>query len=228
MAVSLTTIYNQALGACGARNNISLPAEASRETNACNLWYETVRDQILSASRWPEATRQGHLAVLKEIDTDGIWQPGEPRPNYRFAYALPSDYLHPQWLTTFDRFAVMVYDDDQLALMTNTASAHLIYTARQTKLTLWGPQLRLAITLGLAAFICTDLTGKEKRALSLLERANTVITNAREMAANTNNEQYEVLPEWITARGYSDSQITRYFYPLGPLLAIAEIPAGVS
>lgn len=222
MATDVVALYNLALDSIGARATIALPTEESREAEACRLWFPNIRDQVLASAAWPEATKMERLATLKtqDADEDGVWASLDPRPDLTYSYACPSDMLRPQCLTDFSRFAVQSYGDENKALMTNATSPILIYTFRHTKVSQWSSELQMAIMYGLAASICTSLTGKPSRAKDLFEKANNRIIAARESAANMNDEQFESLPEWITARGYSGGTSTlRYVYPFGSLLS---------
>lgn len=224
MATDIVVLYNLALNAIGARSNISLPSEDSREAEVCNLWFPNIRDQILASASWPEATKMERLALLAEHEDDGVWIQGSPRPDLLNAYALPTDCLRPQFISNYSHFTIQSYGDENRALMTNYGSPILVYTFRHTKPAFWSQELQMAIMYGLAASICIPLTGKSSRAKLLLEQANNNILAARETAANTNNERFESLPDWITARGYSDGALqSRYHYPFGSLLSVSNV-----
>jgi hypothetical protein len=81
----------------------------------------------------------------------------------------------------------------------------------------------MAIVYGLAANIAMPLTGKPSRAKALAERANELITMARVSAANSNNEFYESVPDWIAARGFTGYNTQRYFHPYGSMLSVANV-----
>lgn len=223
MATDEVVLYNLALDLIGARTSISSPLEPSREAEACQLWFPNIRDQVLASAPWPEATKMERLALLGSQDND-IWVVGEPRPDLLNTYSLPSDCLRPQYLTDFSKFAIQSFAPESRALMTNTTSPILVYTFRHTLVPLWSQELQMAVMHGLAASICTSLTGKTSRAKLLIEQANERILAARESAANTNDERLDSLPDWIAARGYTDvSSQTRFFYPFGSLLASASV-----
>lgn len=223
MATDAVVLYNLALDTIGARNKISLPTEDSREAEACNLWFPNIRDQVLAAAPWPEATKMERLALLAEQDDDS-WIVGEPRPDLLNAYATPTDMLRPQYVSNFGKFTIQSFGTEQKALMTNEASPILIYTFRQTLVQLWNQELQMAIMYGLAAAICISLTGKTSRQKLLLEQANQRILAARESAANMTDERIDSLPDWIAARGFTDtSNQSRFFYPFGSLLTSANV-----
>lgn len=223
MATDAVVLYNLALDLIGARAKISLPSEQSREAEACNLWFPQIRDAVLASAAWPEATKMERLAQLG-AQSEETWLQGDPRPDLAYSYALPADCLRPQYLTSGGQFSIQHFAPESRALMTNSATPILVYTFRNTLVSVWSPELQMAIVYGLAANICPSLTGKTSRVKSLIEQANSRIISARETAANTNNEQFEVVPDWIAARGYSGSTpIEKYVYPFGALLTINNV-----
>lgn len=219
MTVDITTLYNLALDAVGARSRISQPTEGSRESETCELWFPAIRDQVLASARWPEATKMQRLAQLG-LQDDDAWLAGEPKPGYAYVYAIPADCLRPQYVTDYTPFDIQHFDDENRGLHTNTLAPILVYTFRQEIISLWSAELKMAVVYGLAANICVPLTGKPSRAKQLLQQANVNIIAARETAANMNNEQFEHMPDWIAARGYSGSTpLTQFTYPFGSLLS---------
>lgn len=208
-------VYNLALNAVGERSNLSSPTENSRQAEVCRLWYETVRNHILSAAPWPEAMAFDYLALLDEQDNN-TWTAGEPRPGYRYVYAEPSDCLRPRYLSTFEPFM-----RTEGRIHTNTQSAILFYTKKQANVSLWSSDLLMAIAYGLAAHICNPLSGKPSRARVLADQANELILGARVNAANSQTEQHESIPEWIRARGYTIPERQRFIYPMGNLLQVS-------
>lgn len=226
MASDIVVLYNLALDSIGARSNISLPTEQSREAETCNLWFPNIRDQVLASASWPEATKMERLGLLatQDTDEDGVWAAGDPRPDLMNSYALPTDMLRPQYVTGYSSFTIQSYGAENRALMTAGENPILVYTFRSTKVSMWGPELQMAIMYGLAANICIPLTGKSSRAKLLIEQANERIIAARETAANMNNERWDSLPDWIAARGFTDGgSQTRYFYPFGSLLSVSNV-----
>lgn len=223
MAISSEVqVYNLALNAIGERSDISSPTEQSRAAEVCHLWYSPVRDQILAAAPWPEATKIAYPALLATADDDDAWLETEPRTGYAYVYAMPSDALRPRYMSDFSRFLFTSYNG-QRALHSNTAQAILAYTSRLENIALWDSELQMAIVYALAANICMPLNGKPSRAKMLAERANDLVLNARVSAANANNESYESIPDWITARGFNTSTPSRYFHPYGGLLTLDAV-----
>lgn len=220
MAESITSLFNLALSSVGARTDISSPSEQSQEAATCQLWYPQVRKQVLAGAHWPSATKTKKLAVLVDRNTANTdWADGDPQPGFRFSYGLPSDYLRARFLTDYSRFVITDYDGNNKALATNKETALLTYTFDQTNPLQWDAELSSAIMFALAAYICMPLTGKAARAKTMIERSNALIMSAREGAANTNAVTYDVVPDFIKARGYTENlQPTQYVYQTGSLL----------
>lgn len=217
-ATSEVSIYNLALNAVGERSNVASPTESSREAEVCRLWYDSVLELVLAAAHWPEATKIEYLAQLEERG-DEAWSSIEPRPGYRYVYALPSDCVRPRYTADFSKFLVTDYGNNVKALHSNTDQVILAYTAK-INVAQFEPTLRMALAYGLAAHICMPLNGKPQRAKSLESKANELIWQAREIAANTSMERYEHIPDWIAVRGTNFVQSDAYFYPNGSLLTV--------
>lgn len=213
------SVFNLALNQAGARDNVTLTTEASREAEVCRLWYPVVRDQLLRAAHWPSARKVERLALLAQATGDE-WDPLQPEPGYSYCYSQPSDMLYPRFLSNYAPFIVNNFGSTP-AITTNIESAILIYTFRQTTVGKWESSLQSAIVFGLAAFICMPLSGKPKRAQSLAQQANQIVQQAQMEAANEGSRQLDSLPDWLTARGYVDSNAgnPRFLYPFGPLLS---------
>lgn len=239
MIGSATAIFNLALNSIGSRSDVSSVDERSREAEVCRLWYPIARDTVLQAAFWPGTKAFARLSVLAER-TDVPWTLNDPEPGYRFAYAIPTDLIQPRYLTTMERFTtglmpagnpndLMPEGTDQVrALFAQTEGAVLIYTKSQTVPILWDPQLALAIAFSLAAYISMPLHAKVARAKEAAQMANDKILQARISAANSEENQYESIPEWISARGYAEvAPAFRYTYPLGPMISVDQI-AGVN
>lgn len=217
------SIFNLALNQVGARDNVTITTEASREAEVCRLWYPVVRDQVLRAAHWPSCRKVARLAVLAE-SADVPWTELLPEPGYNYCYGQPDDMLYPRSLTTYDPFIVNNFGSVP-AITTNAYQAILLYTFRQTQVSRWESSLQSAIAFGLAAHICMPLTGKSNRTKVLLDQANSIVTTARMEAANEGNFMLDTLPDWIAARGYSDTTILapRFVYPFGTLLGISNV-----
>lgn len=211
-------VYNLALNAVGETANVSSPTENSRRAEVCRLWYDLVRDQVLEAAPWPEATKLRRLALAQERGEDG-WETGDPQPGYSYSFALPADCLRPQYLTCYAQFELSVEGVVRL-LHCNDPEPILRYTRAETNVALWSNNLLMAIVYGLAAHIAQPLSGKTSLTATLVQRANDFILAARVSSANQTMRMHEVIPEWIKGRSYYHMETQQFFYPTGSLFSV--------
>lgn len=221
MTDSVVELYNQALSATGHSGTISDITETSREANLCNLWYDTVRKNVMKAAWWPCTRATTSLAVNKERDMNVAWTDGDPLPSYKYAYKLPGNCLAPRYLASFGRFSTGVGVDsgsDINVLFCNETPAILNYSRNDIPLTLWDENLRLAVVLSLASRFARGISGKEGLSRNLLQEATILVREAATEIANEVDEQNQELADWHFARGYSPANsINRYLYPLEKL-----------
>ena len=215
-----TGVFNLALDASGSRHTVTAPTEKSREAEICNRWYDPVVDQVLSAAFWPTGRGNERLALQAERDPGEAWVETDPDPGWLYSYAAPSDMLHPRHMSDYSRF-VLGTTANERRILTNTPDAILTYSARQTNVGLWDPELLMAIVYALAAHITLPLQGKPARAQLVGDKANQLILQARVSAANSDENQQDSIPPWLSARGYTgELAVSRYIYPYGPLINV--------
>lgn len=225
MANTKLDVFNMAMYHCGTREDIADVNEESREAEVCRLLYDRVRDHVLRSAYWSSAKGFKRLAVVVERDDTLAWAATDPEPGFRFAYAVPNDFLYPRFLTSYERFSTGVLNN-QSVIFANTEDAILQYTMRQENVALWDANLFMAMTFALAAYATMPLNGKPQRASNAAQQANNLILEARVANANSEDNQIDTMPSWITARGYAGSAVdSRYFYPYGPMINIASVPA---
>ena len=216
MADTVVSVFNQALGACKVRASIASETENSPELRVCVLWYETILKQVLRAAPWPAASSYMRLAAFAENE-DETWVPGSPAPGYRYSYNLPADMVRPRALTTWEPFEISQVGN-RARLSTNTIAPILSYTSYLTDITQWDDSFRLAVVFGLAAVISGKLTGSQSLGRELQSQANQLIVEAQVSAANSDEETYEAVPEWLSARGFGNVSSQKFIYPNGALL----------
>lgn len=213
MAYSVITIWNLALSAVGSRGAISSESEVGREADLCRLWFPLVRDTGLKAASWPCATKFARLALLAERADNTDWTATDPNPTWRYAYGVPSDLLAPRHLVSYARFVRGLVGSDN-ALMTNESQAVLCYTMNQTDISRWDAGLVNAVVHMLAAKLAKPISGKVTLAQAMIEEAREAILLARAELANESDDQYEMLPSWIAARGYEmGPSVSRFVWP---------------
>lgn len=217
MADTIVSVWNQALGACEVRASIASEVENSPEARSCRLWYETILKQVLRAAPWPAASSYQRLALFSDASEEESWAPGNPAPGYAYAFTIPSDMIHPRNLNTFGNFEISSVNGKR-KLSTNESTPILNYTKYLTDITEWDDSFRLAIVNALAAAICGKLTTSRGKARDLEGKANELILVARVQTANDDQETYEAMPEWFSARGFMGTSPVRFVYPSGSLL----------
>lgn len=227
MATDEVGIYNMALSSIGTRSSVSSLTENSREREVCSIWYETVRDLVLSAAFWPSVrkwTRLAQIATRADFNTD--WTKDDPSPQWTYVYATPTDLLTPRFLSTYGRFTMELYTptdgSETLAIMTDEAAPILCYSKRDNNVSRWHASLQMAVAYALGAYICQPLTGKLTTSLQMERKANDLIAEARAATANEQEERYESIPDWIAARGTAlANPRTKFLFPYGPMLSIS-------
>lgn len=218
MAQDLVGLYNLALSACGTRSLVSVPGEASRESEICDLHYPVVRDIVMSAAHWTSLKAAVSLPLLASRDQNSQFASGDPLPNWLYAYGLPPDYLHPRYINAWSRFEIGIHNNAK-ALFANDSVVVLTYTRRVDVLQLLEPNLYHAIAYALASAISLALHGKVSRAKLNIEMANKHIVEARATDANKDYKMFESIPPWLAARGVTQpGMFSEFIYPHGPLL----------
>lgn len=214
MAADVVTIFNWAIGALGNRSRIQSPTEDSVEAEACLLYYENVRDQVLRSAPWDCARTYKRLAQQSFNDGADAWTTADPAPGWNRAFALPADFLWPRFLASYGRFELGVTSGNQRVLYTNDVTPILCYTKRQELVGLWDADLQAAVAYALAAHICLKVTGSTDKVRTVTAQAVDKILSARSSAANAPNMQFESVPEGLAARGYGGIAPTaQYIYP---------------
>lgn len=87
MSLSVTQIYNMALGDCPA-DRIDAPDDGSFEAEACNTHYQPALELLLEDHDWDFAVIRSTLAELTNDRAD----------EWGFAYALPSGMARPRYI----------------------------------------------------------------------------------------------------------------------------------
>lgn len=214
MSISVVDIYNWALAAVGTRSRVQSPTESSTEAEACSIFYENVRDQILRSAPWDCARAFKRLAESAENTGDAAWLETDPAPGWRFAFALPSNFIWPRYLASYAKFELGLNSLDQRMLYTNDPAPILCYTKRQTRVDLWDADLQAAMGFALGAHICMKITSSESKTRLVTAQAIDKILSARQAAANAPNFSLDTVPEWIAARGYGGvAPVSPFLYP---------------
>ena len=148
------------------------------------------------------------------------WVEGDPQPPWLYRHAVPSDFLYPRYLETYENFALGDFNG-QPVIYSMTDGTTLIYTKKQTVPPAWDVNLYHAVVYALAAAISMNLHGKPARAHEMAVEANQYITTALIATANENMMEMDSIPDWLIARGVNvGTYPSRYIFQTGPLLSL--------
>jgi hypothetical protein len=202
---TITDICNAAISHCGTRSKISSIDEGSPEANACLNHFAMVRDTTLRAHDWNFARLTQSLALLQN-----------PPARWTYKYAVPTDCLRVRRLNDVpllalpETFFEMAGDKDSTGayigvILTDAASVSAIYTAQVTDPLRWDQGFTDAVTYGLAARMCFELSGKEDRVKTLSQLWQLTLNVAAAQAAGEGSAFNRIyMPEAAAARGYDD------------------------
>jgi hypothetical protein len=202
---TVTDICNAAISHCGTRSKISSIDEGSPEANACLNHFAMVRDATLRLHDWNFARLTASLALLQN-----------PPARWAYKYALPTDCLRVRRLNDVpllvlpETFFEMAADKDSTGayigvILTDAASVSAIYTAQVTDPIRWDQGFTDAVTYGLAARMCFELSGKEDRVKTLSQLWQLSLNSAAAQAASEGSSFNRIyMPEAAAARGFDD------------------------
>jgi hypothetical protein len=216
-------LYNQALTQAMARTTLTDITENKPGANTCNLFYETVRQNVLKTASWPSTRKFARLPLLVERNFTNDWADTDPSPGWRYAYGLPTDMLAPRYLHSYMPFEVEYFPSQGvMAIMTNATSPILHYTFDQKNVAMWDPALYRAIMFALSAHITLPLNGKPGLAQYLNQQALDIIVQAQTDVANQDEHYEEALPEAVEVRGYGESPVrTKFMFPYETLNGVS-------
>lgn len=149
----VVTICNLALGRLGTTRIMSLD-EASQPARYCKLFYENTRDEVLRSHPWSFAKARQTLSLLSTTPSFG----------WANQFQLPADCLRPIQVNEWEQDEA---PDNWLIegnrLLTDASTVDLLYVRRVTDSTLFDSIFVKALSVKLAAEICTPLTGSREQ-----------------------------------------------------------------
>lgn len=180
MSTVITTVedvVNLALGRIGYDGRIGSIYEGSRAAKKSLDIYGQTRDDMLRDSNWPFASRTITATLLKSAPAGGYippngWNPANHPPQpWSFEYEYPSDCLEarackpsalfvPNFAPQYYPFAVANdanYTPARRVILSNVASALLIYCAQVTDPSQWPPDFIEAFAAALGQRLAPDL-----------------------------------------------------------------------
>ncbi|MCX7364199.1 MAG: hypothetical protein NTV97_20495 [Alphaproteobacteria bacterium] len=200
---TVTDICNAAISHCGTRSKISSIGEGSAEANACLTHFALVRDATLRAFDWNFARITTPLAQL--INPPARWS---------YKYALPTDCVRLRRLNDVpllilpETFCELAADRDSTGayvsvILSDASPVSAIYTARVEDPLRWDAGFVDAVTYGLGARVCFELTGKEERVGRLTQLWQAALQRAAaDMANESSSLNRTALAEALAERGY--------------------------
>lgn len=151
MTSNAVSICNRALGHVGHSRRINALDEASPEAEICNELYDDCRREVLSSHAWRFAVRTSLLSRLEGVEVSP----------YAYAYAYPSNCLHPLGLLASGSEAEVVYEVREEGIVTDLLGASMKYVVDVTDPAKFDKPFTVALTWYLAAELSSRLTGAE-------------------------------------------------------------------
>lgn len=209
--LSESTIAQLALTKIGARFNITSINENSPEANACLLWYDMTRCQVLQSFNWGFARSRAILTVHVDPPPCNVWN---------FRYNFPTDALIMREIQNPAKFEYWGYDHQRQieqsdavpykverslpsqtkSILTNLACAHGVYTADVPDVTQFTPTFIEALAAALASKIAFQLTGDRAIEMAKQQEFQMIMMVASGTDANEAVDAPNRDAEWIRGR----------------------------
>jgi len=184
------SICNLALGHIGNRAQITAitPPDGSQEARICSIFYPIARDSLLEKRDWGFARSRSVLADL-----------GSPPAEWLYRYAMPSNLIRPLYLhpngeakpTAQGGYPFIIEDggDAGTVILSNVASAELVFTTRIANVNRFSPSFREALSYWLGSYIAGPLTKDVGLADKLSAKALAYLGEASQTNANIERQQ---------------------------------------
>ena len=209
---NLHNLFNQALTAIGHAAAVTDPNDRSKASTACQLWFGPARRAVMSAFHWSSLRVLARPPRVNERP-DAPWEPGDPSPGYAYTHRLPADCLQPQYLASFDRFALGRRDGERV-MYSNVAHPILHYTKDCSAPERWDVNLYTAVLYSLAGSLNMSFSGKYQITQALERKVFDLVTDASITDANSDDEYFEALPSTLYGTGFTPHIGTPHFiYP---------------
>ena len=196
-------VCNLALSYVGNGQAINSLEENTLEAKQSKIHYGPTRDELLEGFPWRFATRRAVLAPLAET-----------RTGWEFVYALPADFLAPQYIWSGERrprpedeipFQLEALgsgtNPSGLCLLTDQPEAELIYTAECPAVALWTPTFVQAVAWALAVKLALVVPVKPQLAALADGKALTALKKARAAQLNGQHVDREPSSSITASRG---------------------------
>jgi hypothetical protein len=209
----LRSLFNQALSVVGSDPVVTDPNAVTKATSLLQLWYPVARRAVFTSAHWPSLRAYSRLAISAVRDENVAWVPGNPAPEFLYAFALPADLLLPQYLEDFSRFSLTTIGTERV-LNANSSTPILCYTKDDDIPTRWEPDLYLCVVWSLAACINMAKNGKAQLTQKLEQQVTDLVGRAAENAANADDTYFDAVPSFYNGTDfYIPGLQTRFVYP---------------
>lgn len=198
-----TSISNAALSHLGVTSRIAdLDTDKSKEANACRLFFDQARAEVLRDFTWPFASK---IVALEKVADN-------PNQDWAYSYRVPADKVRcirilngiSRFETLNTRISYKLSNDDEGALIfSDQPDAQLEYIFDQEDLSRAPPDFNSAVSLLLAGYIGPQVMAGDKYGLrkTAIDFYGFRVTTAKTNSAN--EEQGDAPPdsEFVTVRG---------------------------
>lgn len=212
-------LCNRALSLIGARSTISSFSEGSAEAINCNLWYDTLRKQLLRGAPWGFARAQAPLSMLGDLGHGTSQYPWPYKYSYpsdaiKIRYIIPGQVsqspivpttgsLQPVGFTGPSRANRFLINSDPTGrvILSNVANALVIYTMNQIDPAMFDDLFAEALVQALSAHLVIPLSGNAAMRPQFIQSAMGALNEARAADGNEAVPSTDHTPDWIAARG---------------------------
>lgn len=195
MATSEVSIANLALSILGEESIISLTEDVAR-ARTMNLWYEHIRDVVLSDHVW------NSVSARRQLSEDST----SPDFGFDHQYQLPSNFLR---LVQFND-GKTAFRIEGKKLLTDASTARIRYIKKETDPNQFEPLLVAAIAARLAAETAEEITGDPEREAKAWQRYKEKMQSARGVDAQQGPLEVFEATDWIDARrNWNDDSVYR-------------------
>lgn len=194
-------ICNAALQLVKNSKTITSLNQGIKESDACELIYEELRDSVLSMHDWNFATKRVKLAQLSAT----------PAFEWKYQYALPADFLRLTSVHDNSSGGGHVrYKIEGNAILTDASALYLRYVWRVTDPNTMIPLFRQALSKLIASRLAVALTQSASRSTEMYDQfLDQDLPTAK--SADSLQDYPDQLPEssWVSVRrGGSDNEVT--------------------
>lgn len=193
------TICNMALGYI-AKSRITSLTDSTEEARQCDLYYNHLRQQLLTSYNWGFAKRVSALALVSDTTMLG----------YDYVYAYPTACLAIRLIYNSDGAETKNYEKEKYEVFTNASgvqciatniqNAYVEYTYDIIDADLFSVLFAEALTRCIAATIAVPLCGSDGIAGTQYQLYQQALLEAKVISAQQREAEPHFPEDFITAR----------------------------